>query len=96
MNRRDLIILGGTAIAWPLAARAQQTAMPVIDYLSGYSPGQSASYLTAFLQGLSESGFVQSQSVGVVEAMATASTGVFRPGAPDARLKRVVNGKITS
>lgn len=65
MNRRDLLVLGGTAIAWPLVARAQQKAMPVIGYLSGYSPGHSASYVAAFLQGLSETGFVEGRNVGI-------------------------------
>jgi putative tryptophan/tyrosine transport system substrate-binding protein len=63
LNRRDLLFLGGAAIAWPTAARAQQAATPVIGYLSGYAPGQDASYVTAFLQGLGDTGFSEGRNV---------------------------------
>src|SRR5579872_6455051 len=64
MKRREfLTIVGGSAAAWPLAARAQQPAMPVIGFMSGRSPEDSAPNLAAFRQGLAETGFVEGQTI---------------------------------
>jgi putative ABC transport system substrate-binding protein len=64
IGRRELLAaLGGAAVAWPLAARAQQPGMPVIGYLSSRSPDETAHLVAAFRRGLSENGFVERQNL---------------------------------
>jgi len=66
MRRREFIaLLGGAAAVWPLAARAQRPAMPVIGFLSTKAPDDTPNLLAAFRQGLKDTGFVEDQNVAI-------------------------------
>jgi putative ABC transport system substrate-binding protein len=75
MRRRDFITLsGGVAVVWPLVARAQQAAIPVIGFLGPGSAESDAYRATAFLKGLNESGYVDSAILLIGRLRQTAAT----------------------
>src|SRR5580765_636620 len=66
MRRREFIAaLGGSTVTWPLVARAQQPAMPVIGYLSSLTRNASVRFDAAFRRGLSDMGYVEGQNVSI-------------------------------
>jgi putative ABC transport system substrate-binding protein len=66
MRRREFItILGGAAVVWPLAASAQQTAMPVVGFVNSASAKNYTTLLAAFLKGLRETGYIDGQNVAI-------------------------------
>lgn len=66
MQRREFIrLIGSSAVAWPLAAQAQQPGLPAVGFLSSRSPDEAAVHTAAFLRGMNDRGYIEDQSVAV-------------------------------
>src|SRR5215472_10055911 len=66
MRRREFItLLGSAATAWPLSARAQKPALPVVGFLRNTTPDESAYLLTALRKGLNEAGYVEGENLAI-------------------------------
>jgi putative ABC transport system substrate-binding protein len=66
IGRRDVLgVLGGAAVAWPVGARAQQRALPIVGFLNAASAEAFGPYVSAFRQGLGQAGYVEGQNVAI-------------------------------
>jgi ABC-type uncharacterized transport system substrate-binding protein len=84
MKRREFItLLGGAAVAWPFAGRAQQSAMPVVGFLDAGSPAERIPQVTAFRKGLAEGGYQEGRNVALEFAWAEGQYGRFGELAAD-------------
>jgi putative tryptophan/tyrosine transport system substrate-binding protein len=95
LSRRDcMTLLGGAIAAWPLGARAQQPALPVIGFLHPGSPETTAKYTAGFRKGLGENGFVEGRNVAIEYRWAHGDTGRLAELAADL-VKRPVSVIVT-
>jgi putative tryptophan/tyrosine transport system substrate-binding protein len=90
MKRRAFLAGLGGAAAWPLAAHAQQSGIPVIGFLSSRSPTESAGLIASFRQGLAEAGFTEGQNVALTFRWAEGQYGRLPGMAAD-----LVRGQVT-
>jgi putative ABC transport system substrate-binding protein len=90
LKRREcMTLLGGAAVAWPLAARAQQPGMPVVGYLDSRSPEAVADRLRGFRQGLKESGYIENENVAIAYRWAENQPDLLQELATDLVRRRV-------
>jgi putative ABC transport system substrate-binding protein len=90
LRRRDVVtLLGGATVGWPFAARAQQTGMSVVGFLSGLSAGERPHLVESFRRGLSEAGYVAGQNVAVEYRYAENQPDRLRALAADLIARRV-------
>ena len=83
MRRRDFIqVTVGSAVSWPLSARAQQRALPMIGLLSSRSPAVDAPLIALIRQGLNETGFVEGRNVAIEHRWARVNTIDWRRSPP--------------